>query len=170
MSTHVKLLKVLTTEQIKTVVALADDIWREHYTAIIGEDQVSYMLKHFQSFDTINTEVQKNVSQYYLIDSDETVVGYVAIKFQKSQLFLSKIYVLSARRNEGIGRKVIKLLRGIASEHALEKISLTVNRNNSHSIAYYKKVGFDITGECCQDIGEGYVMDDFIMELKCDVH
>ena len=45
-----------------------------------------------------------------------------------------------------------------------KKISLTVNRNNLNSIKAYENAGFKNTGELIQDIGHGYVMDDYSME------
>lgn len=163
---NIKFVKVITIEQIKTVVTMANVIWREHYTPIIGDEQVTYMLKHFQSIDAIKHEVKNKSNQYYLIYSGETVVGYVGIKIEMSQLFLSKIYVLSTERGSGIGKRSIELVRKIALENDLKTIFLTVNRNNTKSITVYQKIGFKITGELCKDIAGGYVMDDFTMELE----
>ena len=166
MSTNVKLIRVITIEQIQTVVNMANVIWKEHYTPIIGEEQVSYMLRHFQSVDAIKEEMKNRSNQYYLIYGGKTVVGYIGIKIESSQVFLSKIYVLSTEREKGIAWKSIDFIKKIALAHDLKTLFLTVNRNNTRSIAAYQKIGFKITGERCQDIGEGYVMDDFTMELK----
>ena len=160
------MISVLTIEQIQTVVNMAHVVWKEHYTPIIGEEQVTYMLKRFQSVDAIRDEIESDSTQYYLIYSERKTVGYVGIKLKISQLFLSKIYILSTERGSGLGRQTIALIKEIALDHGLRTIFLTVNRNNTKSIAAYRKIGFNITGERCQDIGEGYVMDDFTMELK----
>jgi ribosomal protein S18 acetylase RimI-like enzyme len=42
---------------------------------------------------------------------------------------------------------------------------LNVNKANP-TVAFYKKFGFTITEETVAHIGEGYVMDDYIMTLK----
>ena len=42
---------------------------------------------------------------------------------------------------------------------------LTVNRHNSQAIEWYQRKGFTITDEQKADIGRGFYMDDFIMEL-----
>ena len=39
--------RVETTGQVEVVVPLANTIWTEHYTPIIGKDQVDYMLSTF---------------------------------------------------------------------------------------------------------------------------
>jgi RimJ/RimL family protein N-acetyltransferase len=46
----------------------------------------------------------------------------------------------------------------------LNKIALTVNKNNVNSIKAYEKMGFKNVGSVVQDIGSGYVMDDYKME------
>jgi RimJ/RimL family protein N-acetyltransferase len=43
------------------------------------------------------------------------------------------------------------------------KIALAVNKRNSNAIAAYEKWGFHIEQSVVKDIGNGFVMDDFIM-------
>jgi len=41
---------------------------------------------------------------------------------------------------------------------------LTVNKNNTDAIAAYKKIGFRMSDLIKIDIGNGFFMDDFVME------
>ncbi len=59
------------------IAQLADTIWREHYTPIIGASQVAYMLSEFQSAKAIEKQVSQGV-QYYLIFYASHPVGYLA--------------------------------------------------------------------------------------------
>ena len=43
------------------------------------------------------------------------------------------------------------------------RVHLTVNKHNANSIAVYKKMGFEVFNECENDIGNGFIMDDFEM-------
>jgi len=45
-----------------------------------------------------------------------------------------------------------------------EKVSLTVNKYNHNSIKAYERIGFINKEELVQDIGGGFVMDDYLME------
>lgn len=153
--------------QVTAVVALADVIWREHYTPIIGEAQVEYMLRHVHCAQTIARELDEG-ALYYLIHHGEETVGYFCVKPEASQLFLSKLYILKSRRGSGIGRQAMELIRHVAAERGLDVIRLTVNRDNSASIAAYRNWGFEVTGEVCADIGGGFVMDDYAMELRLE--
>ena len=154
---------VLDEDQIETIEGLACEIWCEHFTPIIGQAQVDYMLEKFQSKKAIVEQIE-NGFLYFLIKNDNDPVGYAGVLVKKNQLFLSKLYIRSAERGNGYGRKVIEILEKLAIEKGLRKISLTVNKNNSGTIEMYKKLGFENCGSIVQDIGDGFVMDDYIME------
>jgi ribosomal protein S18 acetylase RimI-like enzyme len=44
-------------------------------------------------------------------------------------------------------------------------LELNVNKYNP-ALGFYKKLGFSVISEEVIEIGEGYVMDDYIMELS----
>ena len=152
---------------VAAVCSLAEVIWREHYTPIIGEAQVQYMLEHVHSAQVIQRELGQG-SLYYLMLKDDEPVGYLCVKPEVSTLFLSKVYVLASQRGSGIGRQALARIREIAAERNLHLVRLTVNRHNRSAIAAYRRWGFEVVGETCADIGGGYVMDDYAMELRLD--
>ena len=158
--------QVTTDVQIRTTAKLAREIWTEHFTAIIGADQVEYMLDKFQSENAIADQIQNKGYIYYLIKKGKQAIGYCAIVPEEDTLFLSKLYILKTMRGKGIARKTIGFLKTIAFERNLGRITLTVNKNNIGPIAAYEKLGFVNTGPVVQDIGGGFVMDDYKMELK----
>ena len=153
---------VVDSLSIDEVVILADAIWREHYTAIIGEDQVNYMLEKFQSASAIKNQIHEGV-YYYLIYYRDSPSGYFSYYLLEDSLFLSKIYVMSSLRGSGLGRFAIEFIEQQAINKQLNRISLTVNKNNTKTIAAYKKMGFVIEEAVVMDIGNGFVMDDYKM-------
>ncbi len=54
----------------------------------------------------------------------------------------------------------------IARKRGLDALYLTVNKNNEMAIRAYKANGFEVIDAVETDIGEGFVMDDYIMERK----
>ncbi|WOH37126.1 GNAT family N-acetyltransferase [Thalassotalea fonticola] len=156
---------VATSEDIDEVVTVARIIWTEHYKPIIGAEQVEYMLDNFHSKQVIAEQIANEGYQYYLLKNDCSTVGYIGLQLKEKELFLSKIYVLSTQRGLGLGKLSMAFIKRIAEQNKLAKITLTVNKNNSNTIAAYYKFGFIKTGEVCADIGSGYVMDDLQMEL-----
>ncbi len=161
----IKVVKVVDKKLVAIVESLAYSIWREHYTPIIGSQQVEYMLDKFQSKEAILNQIEKQGYLYYLLeDKDSNWVGYVGVVPKDKELFLSKLYINTKNRGKGYGKYALNFIETIARDKGLSKISLTVNKNNSYSIKIYEKLGFIISDSLVTDIGNGFVMDDYKME------
>lgn len=154
---------VLNESEIEVVESLAYEIWNEHFIPIIGKAQVDYMLEKFQSRKAISEQIE-NGFLYYLIRINDDSIGYIGIHPKQDELFLSKIYIRSSERGRGYGRKAIQFLEKSAQEKGLRKITLTVNKNNIDTIKAYEQFGFRNIGPVFQDIGNGFIMDDYGME------
>lgn len=156
--------KALSNGQIKQIALLAEVIWKEHFTPIIGEKQVLYMLDKFQSYEAIKKAVEEEGYLYYIAYNSDVLCAYMGARPEadEGRLFISKLYVEKPYR----GRKISKaLLSHVSDEFAeLKKQWLTVNKNNLNTIAAYEKMGFVKVRTQCADIGGGFVMDDYIME------
>ena len=150
------------------IAALADEIWHEYYTSITGVEQVDYMLEKYQSAQQIYTDIMNNEFTYFTATDEEAgaLVGYSAAQPQEDYLLLSKIYVRSDYRGKGLARSFLKEITTLCHRVCgLDKIRLTVNKQNCGAIAVYKQMGFTIVEAIKKDIGEGFFMDDYVMEL-----
>lgn len=159
----VEIIQAKNKSDFAQISKLAFEIWKEHYTPIIGVTNVNYMLNKFQTATAIESQVSEGTEYYKLIFNGE-LSGYVSFYKKDSYLFLSKIYVQNALRGKGLGKKAMAFVEEKAKELNCIGISLTVNRENLNSINAYKKMGFINTGTNIADIGEGFVMDDYLME------
>jgi len=155
--------KVSLPEDFVTVESLAGEIWREHYTPIIGAAQVEYMLKNFQSLDAMKRQTGSEGYTYRMIKSDGIPAGYLATAIHGDRLFLSKIYIKKEYRGRGLSSKAIKLCEDLCKENELRAIYLTVNKYNP-SVKIYESLGFKTIDSVKTDIGSGFYMDDYIME------
>ena len=155
--------RISTETQVETVARLACEIWNQHFTPVIGKAQVDYMVEKFQSKKAIFGQMEEGYS-YYLIKADGNYVGYTGICPKEDELFLSKLYVRASQRGKGYGRRAVEFIEGLAREKGLGKITLTVDKNTTDSIKAYEKFGFTNLGAFVQDVGNGFVMDDFRME------
>lgn len=156
--------RVTNPGEINTVADLAKGIWIEYYTPIIGENQVSYMIDKFQSAQAITAQINNDNYEYYLIFQSLEPDGYIGIQQQGEELFLSKFYIQKERRGNGLGRKAFEFIVDRAKELGSKFITLTVNKNNTSSITAYEKLGFRNEGPVVADIGNGYIMDDYLMK------
>jgi ribosomal protein S18 acetylase RimI-like enzyme len=159
--------RVQSHEQVQEVARLAREIWLEHYAPIIGQKQVDYMLEKFQSESAIVEQIGKSY-EYFIIKQDAQNAGYLAVvpHNDANSLLLSKLYVRKSARGHGLGKKALEFVENICRERGIKSIWLTVNKHNSHSIEWYCRMGFRNAGPTVQDIGEGFVMDDFRMEKR----
>ena len=80
-----------TDEQIKDIAILAEIIWNQHFTPIIGKEQVDYMVEKFQSYPAIKNQITKDGYEYFEIFCDNTLAGYTGIHAEAQALFLSKL-------------------------------------------------------------------------------
>ena len=158
--------QVSETDDIAAVARLADEIWHEHFVSIIGVQQVDYMLEQFQSPQAISSQIGAGV-EYYLSSSDNNLTGYLALIPDQpgEKMMISKIYIRREDRGRGIGSFLLDFVQRKCMQRRLDTIWLTVNRHNAGTIEWYRKRGFVITNEVKKDIGVGFYMDDFIMEL-----
>ena len=156
---------VQSEEQIRDVMRLAREIWQEHYLPIIGQEQIDYMLEKFQSESAIVGHLGGSY-EYYLVVHHGQNVGYIAIVPDKHghALMISKLYVRGSERGHGLGKKALQFVENLCLQRGITRIWLTVNKNNARSIAWYSQMGFKNAGSIIQDIGGGFVMDDFRLE------
>lgn len=157
--------QVVSKEDIAEVARLAQEIWQEHYVQIIGQDQVDYMLEKFQSRDAITQQLAREYEYFLVLDRGQSA-GYIGVVPDPgaSKLLLSKIYIRKEVRGRGLGKEAFEFVEKLCRQRGIVTIRLTVNKNNARSITWYQRRGFTNVGSAVQDIGEGFVMDDFIME------
>lgn len=157
---------VTTNEQLLQVQAIAETVWNEHYGSLLSQDQINYMLNKFQSTKAIKSSIIKDNYKYYLLSYNNNYCGYIGIKEEEDKLFLSKLYLLKEYRHKGLAKKAFTFLKCLSTNKNLGSIYLTVNKHNYSSIEAYKSIGFKIIDSVVSDIGNNYVMDDYIMELN----
>lgn len=162
----------------RMVVELADEIWNEYYPAIIGQEQTTYMLDKFQSLAAIKQGMDYESHDYWLITSDEAgytgytteegrnVIGYACGYMApiEKRYYISKVYLQKPYRGKGYMVDIERFLRVKAMGSGMMIMSLRTNKKNEQAIAAYKSVGFEIIDEIQTDIGEGFMMDDYVME------
>ncbi|WP_423822110.1 GNAT family N-acetyltransferase [Salinisphaera sp. SPP-AMP-43] len=145
--------------------ALAHVIWHQHYTPIIGEDQVRYMLDGGYN-EAVLAEQQAAGTCFTLARRDDRFIAFAAVSpdpAEPSTAWLDKLYVLLEARNLGVGRRLVARAADQAAAAGADTLRLRVNRHNADSITAYQRLGFVVEYEDIKDIGQGYVMDDYVM-------
>ena len=153
-------------QDLRTVSSLAMTVWTEAFKGIISDSQILYMLERFQSFDALKNQVEKEGFSYLVASVDGEPAGYCGYRMDGDSMFLSKIYLLERARGKGYSSAMLNELKHIAMDSGASCIRLTVNRDNTRAVEIYKHMGFVQYGTVDTDIGHGFEMNDFLMELK----
>lgn len=156
-----------TDENFTSIRAIAAEVWPIAYGDILSKEQLDYMMDMMYSIPSLQKQFQ-NGHHFILAVENESPVGFAAYEFNyngTSKTKIHKIYILSNQQGKGIGKTLIDYITESARKNNQEAILLNVNKNNI-ARHFYKKLGFSISSEEVIDIGQGYVMDDYIMEIS----
>ncbi len=157
--------KKATDQDITLLQELAEKSWNSAYANILSTDQIEYMLTEMYAKDELFKQLQNPNYQYYLILSDVIPAGFIGFEFhyEKETTKLHRIYLLNEFKGKGLGKKGLDFMKKMAAETSDKRIILNVNKENP-ARKMYESQGFKVFKEEVFDIGNGYVMDDFLME------
>ena len=155
---------------ISVIQDISREIWYLHYPGIITREQIEYMLDMMYSSDVIEKEMTAEEVHYALVKDHEKIIGYLAFGpvGEKDEAKLHKCYLHPDYQGKGIGQEMLGYACGQAKEKGFARILLAVNRKNEKAIKAYTKFGFVMDRPVVSDIGNGFVMDDFIMVKDLD--
>ena len=157
--------KKATDQDITLLQELAEKSWNSAYANILSTDQIEYMLTEMYAKDELFKQLQNPNYQYYLILSDVIPAGFIGFEFhyEKETTKLHRIYLLKEFKGKGLGKKGLDFMKKMAAQTRDKRIILNVNKENP-ARKMYESQGFKVFKEEVFDIGNGYVMDDFLME------
>ena len=166
-------IRVASLDDLETIRELADRTWRHCYPGIISEAQIDYMLGWMYSPETITAEMVGGSICYLLAEatvperSHPSPIGFAAYGPSDSEpdttAFLHKLYVAPEHQSQGIGSALLRHIERALRADGTCSLELRVNRENQNAVRAYEKNGFFRVAEICDEIGGGFVMDDYLM-------
>jgi len=156
----------LAPPDFASIAAVARQIWLEHYITIITKAQIDYMLRGRFTPENLQRYVGARDRWFYVLRLADEVVGYCSFALTPTpgEMKLEQLYVLPALHGRGLGKRMLHLVEQETLAHGCRTLMLQVNKQNTKSIDVYRRGGFTVREEVVVDIGQGFVMDDFIME------
>jgi len=162
-------IKICTNDtQLQALAKCAKEIWNEYFIRIISQEQINYMVANFQSYPALYKAIHEDHYVYFLAYERQELIGYCGVQIQEERLFLSKLYVKANMRGKKVSSKLLNEAVAYAKSHACQAIYLTCNKYNTPSLQIYAHKGFQIIDSITSDIGQGFVMDDYILQLNLD--
>ena len=154
-------------DDLRIIQDLAKKIWPFAYGEILSVDQLEYMLGKFYSIDSLTAQMKKLHHEFYLALNGANPVGFISVgKSQNdpSIFVLHKIYVLPKFQGKNIGKSLLNFAIEKTKTDGGLALELNVNRYNK-ALHFYEKNGFEVILEEDIDIGNGFFMNDYRMQL-----
>jgi RimJ/RimL family protein N-acetyltransferase len=162
---HTKL-EPLTEADFDDIADLAAAIWRPYYSKMVSMGMIDYMLKARYTHENLRAYLNSSDRWFELLRVDDVLAGYCSYSLtpNSGEMKLEQLYLLESFRGKGLGRLMIRRVDTVARVKNLQSIILQVNKQNADSISIYRKAEFQVRESAIFDIGNGYFMDDYIMQ------
>lgn len=152
-------------EDLPIIRNLAEQTWPTAYGDIISQEQIVFMLdKMYNQGELLG---QLHDGHTFLIASelkeDVGFAGFSVVDSENHIYKLHKLYVLPKMHGKGVGKILMNEVVDQIKAQGAKFLRLNVNRDNKAK-DFYEKAGFKIKETVDLDIGNGFYMNDYIME------
>ena len=157
-----------TSEAFEKVRELAREIWPPTFSSILSDAQIEYMLDMMYAPEVFLEEQARGIIWELILNADGQAIGYVSWDCNANDAGkLHEIYLRLQYHGLGLGSKILQYVKNRCRQLGCQTLQLNVNKQNWKAIRSYRKNGFQIIESATNDIGNDFVMDDFIM--RCDL-
>lgn len=160
-------IRTIDSNEVQLIHELAHRIWPSTFKEILSPEQIEYMLEMMYSVDSLSKQV-KSGHQFILWEEKNNPIAYVGIERNYPNigtLRIHKIYILPEKQGLGLGKSMIDEVKQLAISEGFSSLNLNVNRFNK-AVDFYTHLGFETIKTEDINIGNGYLMEDYVMELK----
>lgn len=153
-------------EDIPLIRELTFRVWPQTYAATLSQEQINYMLEMMYSESSLTKQMKEEGCDFVLVYENDNPVGFASFSEVEAGTWkLHKIYILPNQQGKGTGRFVIDYIINEIKKIQASSLQLQVNRYNKAK-NFYEKLGFSVIKTADFDIGNGFFMNDYVMEKK----
>lgn len=146
---NIQLIKAIPSDMEKIRKIGIDTIIETFAMSNEDENTQKYLNESFDP-EKVLKELTNPGSEFYLAESDNKVIGYLKINFDKAQsdindpnsLEIERIYVYKEYHGKGIGKILFDKAIDIALRNNLKYVWLGVWEKNFRALSFYRKNGF----------------------------
>jgi ribosomal protein S18 acetylase RimI-like enzyme len=158
-------ISVATKNQLPIIQELTYKIWPIAYGEILSDEQLEYMLNKFYEISYLEKQLE-NGQVFLLAQENGIYFGFASYELNcdnSNKTKIHKLYVLTQSQGKGLGKQLTEKIIDIAKLNQNNGVFLNVNRFNK-ALHFYEKMGFQNVKTIDVEIGNGYLMEDYIME------
>lgn len=155
--------------ELHKVQTIAYQTWPDTFADILSPPQIDYMLDKMYNLKTLESQFFEKGQIFLLAEEKGKFLGFAAYELNNSvgeKTKLHKIYLLPESQGKGAGKALILEVADRAKKANQKSLLLNVNKYNLKAIEFYNRIGFQEIYKEVIDIGNGYIMDDVVMELN----
>ncbi|WP_223845485.1 GNAT family N-acetyltransferase [Flavobacterium selenitireducens] len=157
-------IKKAFANELNVIRSIAHRTWPVTYSGILSKEQLAYMLDMMYSVEALNQNLDDGV-HFIVAEENGEYFGFGGLEHRyknENRTHIHKIYVLPEAQGRNIGRLLMESMQRAAIDSGSEQITLNVNRNNK-ALHFYERLGFEILETVDIAIGNGYLMEDYVM-------
>ena len=161
-------ISAVTAADLQNVAQLAREVWYLHYPGIVTVSQIDYMLEQRYQPDAIASQISSGEAWWDKLEVQSKLAGFASYEpgSDSATVKLDKLYVHQRVMRCGFGSALLGHVEEQSRGRGFGTIFLQVNKGNAASIAFYRNSGFKVTDQVKVDIGNGFVMNDFILSKR----
>lgn len=158
-------IRYATAADIPLIRELTFKVWPQTYSEILSQEQIDYMLVFMYSVESLEKQMKEGCRFIIVYDENEPV-GFASFQHLGNNIYkLHKLYILQSQQGKGTGRFAIESVVNEIKREGATTLQLQVYKKNKAK-EFYHRIGFYVIDEISLDIGNGFFMNDFIMEKK----
>lgn len=158
----------VNSDNISNIQQVAKEAWPVAFAEILTPQQIVYMMEMMYSDEAITKQIKELNHHFFIAKIDGIPVGFISIEHnceESNKTKIHKLYLLPEYQKMGVGHSLYKCAMSEAKLNNDLAIYLNVNKYNKKAISFYNRVGFTVVKEEVIDIGNGFVMDDYVFEI-----
>lgn len=154
------------SQDFASITDIAHRTWPATFGDILSPAQIAYMLEMMYAPTALEAQIAKG-HRFLLALQTQQPLGYASyeLDYFKGVTKIHKLYVLPQTQGSGLGRQLIDHVANLATTAAQQSLRLDVNYQNK-AVGFYQHLGFQIIGRQDTDIGQGFLMEDYVMEKE----
>jgi GNAT superfamily N-acetyltransferase len=167
-----------TPAEYETIREIAHATWPDTFGDILSITQIDFMLEMMYSLVAMQEQVARGHVFHLLLAAEVATddytgsrtrrfrpVAYVShqLDYRPGTTKIHKLYARPQVQGKGYGKVLVEHIAGIARRAGQSTLRLDVNYQNK-AVSFYEYLGFEKIERCNTDIGNGYLMEDWIME------
>ena len=161
-------LRLLAKEELQLIQEIAHQTWPSTFAGILSGAQIDYMLNWMYALPMLESQLEQGHG-FLVAEEQREAIGFAGFELnhlEGPKAKLHKLYLLPSSQGKGVGKSLLLEVVKRAREAGQKSLVLNVNKYNEKAINFYLAMGFLTIRQEVNDIGQGYVMDDDVMELS----